>query len=77
MAAHVILPRTHRVFANLKTWALGVYHSLRGKLLQSSLGEFVFPLQSPPHQALRRCSASSWSANPPFYKMLTAPKARA
>jgi len=26
MAAHVVLPRVHRIFANLKTWALGVYH---------------------------------------------------
>jgi hypothetical protein len=25
MAAHIILPWTHRVVANLKTWALGVY----------------------------------------------------
>ena len=35
MAAHVVLPWTHRVFSNLKTWALGVYHGLRDKHLQS------------------------------------------
>jgi hypothetical protein len=34
MAAHVVLPWTHRVFANLK--ALGVYHGLRRKHLQSN-----------------------------------------
>ena len=31
MAAHIVLPWTHRVFANLKRWALGVYHGLRRK----------------------------------------------
>jgi len=42
MAAHVVLPWTHRVFSNLKTWALGVYHGLRRKHLQAYLDEFVF-----------------------------------
>ena len=37
MAAHVVLPWIHRVFSNLKTWALGVYHGLRGKHFQSYL----------------------------------------
>ena len=32
----------HRLFANLKRWALGVYHGLRRKHLQSYLDEFVF-----------------------------------
>lgn len=32
----------HRVFANLKCWALGVYHGLRAKHLQAYLDEFVF-----------------------------------
>ncbi len=31
MTAHVVLPWIHRVFSNLKTWALGVYHGLRTK----------------------------------------------
>ena len=26
MAAHVLLPWIHRVFANAKRWAMGVYH---------------------------------------------------
>src|SRR5512147_489407 len=42
MAAHIVLPWTHRVFANLKAWALGVYHGLRQKHLQYYLNEFVF-----------------------------------
>src|SRR6202008_3492881 len=42
MAAHIVLPWTHRVFSNLKTWALGVYHGLRREHLQSYLDEFVF-----------------------------------
>lgn len=42
MAAHIVLPWTHRVFSNLKTWALGVYHGLREKHLQAYLDRFVF-----------------------------------
>ena len=42
MAAHVVLPGIHRVFSNLKTWALGVYHGLRRKHLKTYLDEFVF-----------------------------------
>lgn len=42
MAAHVTLPWTHRVFSNLKRWALGTYHGLRRHHLQAYLDEFVF-----------------------------------
>jgi hypothetical protein len=42
MAAHVVLPWTHRLFANLKRWGLGVYHGLRPTNLQHYLDEFVF-----------------------------------
>jgi ISXO2-like transposase domain/Transposase zinc-ribbon domain len=42
MAAHVVLPWVHRVFANAKRWALGVYHGLRAAHLQRYLDEFVF-----------------------------------
>ncbi len=42
MAAHVVLPSVHRVFSNLKIWALSVYHGLRPKHLQSYLDEFAF-----------------------------------
>ena len=67
MAAHVVLPWTHRVFSNLKTWALGVYHGLRRKHLQAYLDEFVFRFnrrrtRTPPSA---RSSASASPSNPP------------
>ena len=40
--AHLVLPWIHRVFANAKRWALGVYHGLREKHLQAYRDEFVF-----------------------------------
>jgi transposase-like protein len=42
MAAHIILPWIHRVFANLKRWALGTYHGIRKVHLRRYLDEFVF-----------------------------------
>lgn len=42
MAAHIVLPGIHRLFSNLKTWGLGVYHGLRRKHLQAYIDEFVF-----------------------------------
>ena len=42
--AHLVLPWVHRVFANAKRWALGVYHGLREEHLQAYLDEFVFRL---------------------------------
>ena len=38
MAAHLVLPWTHRVFSNLKRWALGTYHGLRRQHLQADPG---------------------------------------
>ena len=35
--AHLMLPWVHRVFANAKRWALGVYHGLRPAHLQAYL----------------------------------------
>jgi hypothetical protein len=37
----VVLPWMHRVFSNLKTWALEVYHGLRPKYLQSYLDQLT------------------------------------
>jgi hypothetical protein len=37
------MPAAHRVFSNLKTSGLGVYHGLRRKHLQVYLNGFVFP----------------------------------
>jgi hypothetical protein len=42
MAAHSLLPWVHRVFANLKRLALGVYHGFRRRHVQAYLDEFVF-----------------------------------
>ena len=42
MAAHIILPWIHRVFANFKRWALGTYHGVRKPHLRRYLDEFVF-----------------------------------
>jgi len=42
LPAHIVLPWVHRVFSNLKRWALGVYHGLRKKHMQTYLDEFVF-----------------------------------
>jgi hypothetical protein len=33
--AHAVLPWVHRVFANAKRWAMGVYHGLRAEHLQA------------------------------------------
>ena len=42
MAAHVVLPWIHRVFALMKRWSLGTYHGLRRKHVDTYLEEFVF-----------------------------------
>ena len=54
--AHLVLPWVHRVFANAKRWALGVYHGLRPKHLQAYLDEFVFRFnrRRTPHAAFDR-----------------------
>ena len=77
MAAHIVLPWTHRVFANLKRWALGVYHGLRKKHLQAYLDEFVFRFnrrRSRP-AAFRSLLAIACRVKPATYKMLIAPEA--
>lgn len=42
MAAHVVLPWIHRVFALMKRWGLGTYHGLHRKHVDTYLNEFVF-----------------------------------
>jgi Zn ribbon nucleic-acid-binding protein len=42
MAAHIVLPWIHRVFANFKRWTLGIYHGVREPHLHRYLEEFVF-----------------------------------
>ena len=40
--AHLVLTWIHRVFSNLKCWALGTFHGLRRAHLRRYLDEFVF-----------------------------------
>ena len=79
MAAHIVLPWVHRVFANLKTWALGVYHGLRRRHLQAYLDEFAFRFnrRRSRHAAFRRLLSLSTKLQPITYNMLVAPEAEA
>src|SRR5512134_293500 len=79
MAAHVVLPWVHRVFSNLKTWALGVYHGLRKKHLQAYLDEFVFRFnrRRTRHAAFRSLLGIGVALKPTTYNMLIAPEATA
>lgn len=74
MAAHVVLPWVHRIFSNLKTWALGVYHGLRKEHLQTYLDEFVFRFnrRRTPHAAFRTLLGIGLAIKPVTYKMLIA-----
>jgi len=76
MAAHVVLPWVHRVFANLKIWALGVYHGLRRPHLQAYLDEFVFRFnrRRTRHAAFRTLLGVSLALKPATYNMLIAPE---
>ena len=76
MAAHVILPWAHRIFANLKTWALGVYHGLRRPHIQAYLDEFVFRFnrRQTRHAAFRTLLGIGVAIAPATYKMLIAPE---
>ena len=42
MAANIVLPWIHRAFSLMKRWALGTYHGLRRKHVDTYLNEFVF-----------------------------------
>jgi hypothetical protein len=79
MAAHVVLPWIQRVFSNLKTWPLGVYHGLRKPHLQSYLDEFAFRFnrRHSRHAAFRSLLDIALDAKPLTYKMLIAPEAKA
>jgi predicted RNA-binding Zn-ribbon protein involved in translation (DUF1610 family) len=76
MAAHIVLPWVHRVFSNLKVWALGVYHGLRRQHVQAYLDEFVFRFnrRRTRHAAFRSLLGLA-AAHPPFsYQMLISPE---
>ena len=78
MAAHIVLPWVHRVFSNLKVWALGVYHGLRSQHLQSYLDEFVFRFnrRRTRHAAFRSLLAIALVGKPLTYNMLITPEAQ-
>ena len=79
IAAHIVLPWAHRVFANLKTWGLGVYHGLRKRHLQAYLDEFVFRFnrRKTRHAGFETLLDIAASLKPKTYKMLIAQEATA
>jgi transposase-like protein len=70
--AHLVLPWIHRVFANAKRWALGVYHGLRRQHLQTYLDEFVFRFnrRRNPAAAFDRLLGLGLTLEPATYQML-------
>ena len=74
MAAHIVLPGIHRLFSNLKTWGLGVYHGLRRKHLQAYLDEYVFRFnrRKSPHAAFDTLLGLAAGHDPASYNMLRA-----
>ena len=70
--AHLVLPWVHRVFANAKRWALGVYHGLRPAHLQAYLDEFVFRFnrRRNPAAAFDRLLGLGLTLEPATYQML-------
>ena len=72
--AHLVLPWVHRVFANAKRWALGVYHGLRPKHLQACLDEFVFRFnrRRTPAAAFERLLGLSLTLEPATHNVLVA-----
>ena len=70
--AHTVLPWIHRVFANAKRWAMGVYHGVRPKHLQAYLDEFVFRFnrRHTPSAAFDRLLSLSLTLEPATYQML-------
>lgn len=75
MAAHIVLPWIHRVFANFKTWALGVCHGLRHTHLQTYLDEFVFRFnrRGNRHAGFASLLTIGLNHKPVTYNMLIAP----
>jgi ISXO2-like transposase domain len=78
MAAHIVLPWVHRIFSNLKVWALGVYHGLRRQHLQSYLDEFAFRFnrRRTRHAVFRSLLGIAARHQPVPYKMLISPEAK-
>ena len=76
--AHLVLPWVHRVFANAKRWALGIYHGLREEHLQAYLDEFVFRFnrRRTPQAAFARLLGLAVTIGPHPYDALVASGSR-
>jgi hypothetical protein len=74
MAAHISLPAIHRVFSNLKTWALGVYQGVRRQHLDACLDEFTFRFnrRKSRHAAFATLLRIATAIKPVTHKMLIA-----
>src|SRR5690242_21579969 len=72
--AHLVPPWIHRVFANAKRRALGVYHGLREEHLQAYLDEFVFRFnrRRTPQAAFARLLGLAVTIGPHPYDALVA-----
>src|SRR5690349_13967994 len=72
--AHLVLPWIHRVSADAKRWALGVYHGLREEHLQAYLDEFVFRFnrRRTPQAAFARLLGLAVTIGPHPYDALVA-----
>src|SRR4051794_8748736 len=70
--AHAVLPWIHRVFADAKRWAPGVYHGLRPDHLQAYLDESVFRFnrRRNPAAAFERLLGLGLTREPATYQML-------
>lgn len=68
------MPAIHRVFSNLKTWGLGVYHGLRRKHLRAYLDEFAFRFNRRKfrHAAFATLLGIATAIEPVTYTMLRA-----
>lgn len=78
MAAHVVLPWVHRVIANLKVWAMGVYHG-RGESTSkptSTSSSSRFNRRAKPLAAFRTLLGIGVAIKPATYKMLIKPEAQ-
>ena len=73
-----MLPWVHRVFANAKRWALGVYHGLREEHLQAYLDEVVFRFdrRRTPPAAFARLLGLAVTIGPHPYNALVASGSR-
>lgn len=70
--AEAFLPIIHLVFANLKTWLIGVHHGVSHRHLQAYLNEFVFRFNRRyyPFNAFRSLLGIAGDATSPTYAEL-------